>query len=695
MSTTRTAPTIALICDWDQTCTVTGGGSNEEATHLGLDYITASPETVVQRYLMPGLAEILTDALDSGHAVMIGTSQPMRQVIKRALVCLLGERANEIIIACAQPEKLRYIFKVYVAGVDYLAVKNLTDKIDDELVFLIPLHTKNIQDVVVQFKRIVYDEMEKFIIENKHLAVTDIEKNWGEFVKRLDQELEVRCQAQGVDDKWQACYAKETWNASDVAHMTKLMDSLYVENIKVEESEKEIYIWQALATVFPDPSKCEKIIYVEDSQRRLNGLWKATPIAFAPTPLSCILARSDDNRHFIQALLEMGKTHVGLSLEHITELPAAEAKVLAERLKLTPARLKKYTVDVKAGIYHFFTAPSALKTLARTIVNLGEDRFMIVGEVPESVGIGKHSKVKFQTIIKLNENAQSFAVEKQGLVKIHFDRNVFLPQQSDKWQSSKQFFIARITREASLFMRYNDLDPQDVRLQFSEVQKGLRIYMSMPSLGTNLSQYRELDWATRLMIFQRTLERLERVHPVHVHFDLTLNNILYNENTQQVFICDFGHAQTPGTPPLHINTAIDPLRFSGASEDDVHFSSAYDIFSLGLSMAIFLGFKERENKILKKASSDLAVARFSGYSDADSLLESSYDELAHANMRGSYTSADELFDFTANTQVENNEVIDLLKQMLNPDPRQRPGATQCSVRLKLTSTALTSHGLKA
>lgn len=123
-------------------------------------------------------------------------------------------------------------------------------------------------------------------------------------------------------------------------------------------------------------------------------------------------------------------------------------------------------------------------------------------------------------------------------------------------------FRALCNSELSFFNEYNSTLANGMYIDKRSRNKSLYYYMFMPDLGLPLKEFMpneeqldryDLDLKERLRIIVVFLNKLKRLHDAgYVHNDIHDGNILYNPDTGEVSLIDFGLAGRIGEVPLTI-----------------------------------------------------------------------------------------------------------------------------------------------
>lgn len=228
---------------------------------------------------------------------------------------------------------------------------------------------------------------------------------------------------------------------------------------------------------------------------------------------------------------------------------------------------------------------------------------------------------------------------------------------------------------------------------FERFNKNQQACLAMPlfpgvPLDDYLNDHLELNVETRKKMAFSLLENLQKIHIANItHNDLKPKNILYDPVSRKMHIIDFGCAQDVGTMLKYRNfdTAVFVFEMPPEYMNGAGASPQMDIFVLTPVIAEILGANKKEfvgarmERALRKIDNpNLASAIRQAFKESESLELALFSKrVYHLTQTEDFNSfvkhyVNDQYDFSPYAEILGQDAIELLNNMQDPDPNQRP-----------------------
>jgi hypothetical protein len=228
---------------------------------------------------------------------------------------------------------------------------------------------------------------------------------------------------------------------------------------------------------------------------------------------------------------------------------------------------------------------------------------------------------------------------------------------------------------------------------FERFNKNETAYLAMPLFpGTPLDKYLmdhlELPRTTRQEMATSLLENLSYIHKNNViHNDIKPKNVLYDPVAKKIHIVDFGCAEEVGTRIQFrdINTAKFAIEYMPPEYlQDANLTNKTDVYSLTLSLAEILGankhdlVKNRMERALAKINEPVKTSIRKTFNSTGSLDEAMFTREVSKHWNNSEFKkfikefVNDKYDFSPYTEILGKDAIELLNNMQNTNPDERP-----------------------
>ncbi|WED42691.1 protein kinase domain-containing protein [Legionella cardiaca] len=217
-------------------------------------------------------------------------------------------------------------------------------------------------------------------------------------------------------------------------------------------------------------------------------------------------------------------------------------------------------------------------------------------------------------------------------------------------------------------------------------------------LDSYLYEHVELSKETRREMACSLLQDLQKIHSAGItHNDLKPKNILYDPVAKEMHIIDFGCAENAGTMLKYksFDTAIFAFEIPPEYMNGAAANSQMDVFSLTPVIAELLGANKKEfvgarmeRALAKVNNPNLVQAIRQAFRESESLEIALFSNRVYSLTRTEDFKSfvkyyvDDKYDFSPYTELLGEEIIELLNNMQNKDPAQRPDIEEVLGALK-------------